>query len=490
MDDLSNRAIEGAPVEAAGAEGNLVSAPEFRPDAASAPPLPAQVGNLFDAANLAGRPPKPKLLSVSSAVPCYRDRMDEIRSMLVANRCLAVLFIDASHLAQVEHDYGSGIYAQVRDILQTLLLEMRGVKTRRDDLVTVAENHGDVFLVFLGKKREDRPFGQGDLETMADRIHGFLTRRLSRMTSSYLKGRPRIGIGYGLVLHNPLIREDRLVLQLIEEARQMAVLQEQRLWMKSKELLQEIILKEDVRTLFQPIVDLTSRVTLGFEGLTRGPSGTEYESPYMLFEVATESDLLFELDRLCHRNALSSAASMKPTHKLFVNLLPTTIRDPEFQGERMLQFLKERNLSPSRIVLEITERLAIENYDLFLEAMKTFTDQGFAIAIDDMGAGYSGLEKIVHLNPQYLKFDLMMVRDIHTSFVKREMLKAIHSLASNVGADVIAEGIERVEELETLLELGIPYGQGFLFARPQAQFVEIPTVARQAVAEVPGLIVD
>ena len=86
--------------------------------------------------------------------------------------------------------------------------------------------------------------------------------------------------------------------------------------------------------------------------------------------------------------------------------------------------------------------------------------------------------------------DLMMVRDIHTSFVKREMLKAIHSLASNVGADVIAEGIERVEELETLLELGIPYGQGFLFARPQAQFVEIPTVARQAVAEVPGLIVD
>jgi EAL domain-containing protein (putative c-di-GMP-specific phosphodiesterase class I) len=310
------------------------------------------------------------------------------------------------------------------------------------------------------------------------------------MTSSYLKGRPRIGIGYGLVLHNPLIREDRLVLQLIEEARQMAVLQEQRLWMKSKELLQEIILKEDVRTLFQPIVDLTSRVTLGFEGLTRGPSGTEYESPYMLFEVATESDLLFELDRLCHRNALSSAASMKPTHKLFVNLLPTTIRDPEFQGERMLQFLKERNLSPSRIVLEITERLAIENYDLFLEAMKTFTDQGFAIAIDDMGAGYSGLEKIVHLNPQYLKFDLMMVRDIHTSFVKREMLKAIHSLASNVGADVIAEGIERVEELETLLELGIPYGQGFLFARPQAQFVEIPTVARQAVAEVPGLIVD
>jgi EAL domain-containing protein (putative c-di-GMP-specific phosphodiesterase class I) len=241
---------------------------------------------------------------------------------------------------------------------------------------------------------------------------------------------------------------------------------------------------------FQPIVDLTTRATLGYEALTRGPQGTEYENPYMLFDIATESDLVFELDRLCRRSALSSASNLKASHKLFVNLLPTTIRDPEFQGERMLSFLEERNLSPSRIVLEITERLVIENYDLFLDAMKTFTDQGFSIAIDDMGAGYSGLEKIVHLSPRYLKFDLMMVRDIDTSFVKREMLKAIHSLAGRVGADVIAEGIERVEELDTLLELGIPYGQGFLFARPQSAFYEVAPIAESAVSEVPGLIVD
>jgi len=224
--------------------------------------------------------------------------------------------------------------------------------------------------------------------------------------------------------------------------------------------------------------------------LTRGPEGTEYESPYMLFDIADESDLLFELDRLCRRHALSAAASLNQDYKLFVNLMPTTLRDPEFQGERMLEFLAANNLSPSRIVLEITERLAIENYDLFLEAMRSLTDMGFDIAIDDMGAGYSGLEKIIHLNPRYLKFDLMMVRDIDTSFVKREMLKAIHSLAGNVGADVIAEGIERVEELDTLLELGIPYGQGFLFARPSKSFIEVASIRRHAVAEMPGLIVD
>ena len=423
-------------------------------------------------------------------VPCYRECSDTIHQMLEGNRSLALLYVDVSNLAEVEHDYGASIYEQVRAILTKLILDMQGSETRKDDLVTVNETHGDTFLIFLSKKRQERPFGQGDLEAMADRIHDYLTSRLSRMTSSYLRRRLKVGIGYSLVLHNPLINADRLVLQLIEEAKKMAAFQEHRLWVKSKELLQEIILKEDVRTLFQPVIDLRTRETIGFESLIRGPQGTEYESPYMLFDIATDSDLVFELDRLCRRHALTSASELKPEHKLFVNLLPTTIRDPEFQGERVLEFLKKYNLSPSRIVLEITERLAIENYELFLEAMKTFTDLGFEVAIDDMGAGYSGLEKIVHLNPNYLKFDLMMVRDIDSSFVKREMLKAIHSLAENVGADVIAEGIERVEELDTLLELGIPYGQGFLFARPGPGFVEIPAVEHRTDKAVPGLIVD
>ena len=441
----------------------------------------------------------PSMTNAGAAVevPCYRERLDEIHSRLEQNRSLALLYVDATNLAAVEHDYGAAIYDQVRAILTNLVLDMRGVETRQDDLVTVSESYGDTFLVFLSKKREERPFGHGDLEAMADRVHEYLTKRLSRMTSSYLRRRLMLGIGYGLVLHNPLINPDRLVLQLIDDAKRMSQIQEYRLACKSKEVLQEIILKEDVRTLFQPVLNLETRETLGFEALSRGPQGTEFESPYMLFDIATESDLVFELDRLCRRNAITSAGRLDKGQKLFVNLLPTTIRDPEFQGQKMLEFLEANKLSPSSIVLEITERLAIENYDLFLEAIKTFTDLGFQVAIDDMGAGCSGLEKIVHMKPDYLKFDLMMVRDIDTSFVKREMLKAIHSLANNVGAAVIAEGIERVEELETLIDLGIPYGQGFLFARPTPEFVRLQPIQtaqtaqhHHTVNEVPGLIVD
>jgi len=428
--------------------------------------------------------PTPTIVAPSH-LPTYRDKFDEIKKMLVSNKSLALLYIDASRLSQIEHDYGSQIYEEVLHLVTKLILDMRGMQTRQDDLVTVNEQHGDVFLIFLSKKREEKPFGKGDLEHLADRIHSYLSKRIYRMTCSYLRSRPKLGIGYGLVLHNPLIKEERLILKVIDEARQMAKFQGYRVEVKNKEILQEIILKEDVQTVFQPIVNMKDQSIVGYEALTRGPKGTEFESPYMLFDIATESDLLFELDRLCRRKALIGAANLEAPYKLFVNTLPMTIRDPEFQGQLMVDFLKGMNLHPSRIVLEITERLAIENYSLFLEAMNYFTDVGFAVAVDDMGAGYSGLEKIVHLKPNYLKFDLLMVRDIDTSFVKREMLKAILSLADKVKANVIAEGVETQEELKTLLDLGITYGQGFLFARPELGFAHQETASATANHTVP-----
>ena len=142
--------------------------------------------------------------------------------MIFDNRSLALLYIDASRLSQIEQDYGSQVYEDVLKLLTGLIMEMRGRQTRQNDLVTVNERHGDVFLIFLSKKREERPFGRGDLENLADRIHTYLSKRIYRMTCSYLRGRPKVSIGYGLVLHNPLIKEERLILKLIDDARRMA----------------------------------------------------------------------------------------------------------------------------------------------------------------------------------------------------------------------------------------------------------------------------
>jgi EAL domain-containing protein (putative c-di-GMP-specific phosphodiesterase class I) len=140
--------------------------------------------------------------------------------------------------------------------------------------------------------------------------------------------------------------------------------------------------------------------------------------------------------------------------------------DPDFQGAALIKLLEGLGLSPDRIVLEVSEQYAIENYTLFVEALQNFTQMGFSIAVDDIGAGYSGLEKIAHLNPRYLKFDMQLVRDIDQSNVKREMARALKTFADKMDSKIIAEGIERDGEREACAELGIDYGQGYLLARP------------------------
>src|SRR5262245_39601553 len=108
----------------------------------------------------------------------------------------------------------------------------------------------------------------------------------------------------------------------------------------------------------------------------------------------------------------------------------------------------------------------IKKYNIFRETMAYFTDLGMSFAVDDVGAGYSGLESIARLKPHFLKIDTSLVRDVHASVVNREMVKAIISLGKGIGATVIAEGIQVEEETKALMAMGIDYGQGFYPARP------------------------
>jgi EAL domain-containing protein (putative c-di-GMP-specific phosphodiesterase class I) len=150
--------------------------------------------------------------------------------------------------------------------------------------------------------------------------------------------------------------------------------------------------------------------------------------------------------------------------------MPSALYDPDFQGSNLIGLLDSLELAPNQVVFELTEKFAIENYSLFADAIHDFTQMGFAFAVDDIGAGHSGLEKIAHLSPQYLKFDMDLIRDIDTSFVRREIVTALKNLGEKMDSTIIAEGIERKEELETLVGLGVPYGQGYLLGRPEPKF--------------------
>ena len=133
-----------------------------------------------------------------------------------------------------------------------------------------------------------------------------------------------------------------------------------------------------------------------------------------------------------------------------MNTLPATMRDPQFRDKALIDFLDKAQVTPERIVIEITEHLVIENYDIFRDTMAYFTALGMSFAVDDVGAGYSGLETIAKLKPSYLKIDMGLVRDVHASAVNRRMVKALIALGHGIGAEVIAEGIQNEEEAQVL----------------------------------------
>jgi EAL domain-containing protein (putative c-di-GMP-specific phosphodiesterase class I) len=132
------------------------------------------------------------------------------------------------------------------------------------------------------------------------------------------------------------------------------------------------------------------------------------------------------------------------------------------------------------VTLEITERQVIENLNLYREAMHSFIELGFSFAIDDVGAGYSGLETIASLGATYLKIDMALVRDVHQKPISQQVVKAILDMGNGVGATVIAEGIQTVEEADAIQKLGIRYGQGYLFARPADPYAPKKVVVRSA----------
>jgi EAL domain-containing protein (putative c-di-GMP-specific phosphodiesterase class I) len=404
-----------------------------------------------------------------SAVP-YRDRLDELLVILDQHGSLGLLLIDLSQLSQVEHDYGSKAFEKVLAAASDLIVDLRGAEVRSTDIVATSDKGGDAFLVFLSQRRSKKTVRISELHVVANRVEDCLNQSLDKLASPYLRERLQVAVGSALVLHNPLVMPERLIARLIQEAWESVRLQRTQHRFKNRAQLQEILLNDEVRTFFQPIVDMRDASILGYEALTRGPEGSPLQSPLHLFEVAAEADLVFELDRLCRRRALVNSRGMPEAAKLFINILPSSMYDPDFHSEDLVKRLSGLGLNPEQMVFELTEKYAIENYSLFGEAVSNFTEMGFSIAVDDIGAGHSGLEKIAHLNPRYLKFDMELVREIHTSYVRREMVRALKILADRMGSTVIAEGIERPEEQNTLLELGIDYGQGFLLGRPAPLF--------------------
>ncbi|TQR19720.1 GGDEF domain-containing protein [Psychrobacillus vulpis] len=239
------------------------------------------------------------------------------------------------------------------------------------------------------------------------------------------------------------------------------------------ELFTYILEEKAIQTVFQPIISLQTGDVYGYEALSRGPENTALRNPETLFDYAMESGQLWELEHLCRGNALKYAHLLKAEGKLFLNVNPNIMNDPKFKQGFTKEFLSNFHMDSDCIVFEITEREAINNLKDFINTVDHYKKQFYQIAIDDVGSGYSGLNVITDVRPHFIKLDMKLIRHIDKDRTKQLLVKSLSEFAHYSQIHMIAEGIETKEELITLIDLGVHYGQGYYIQKPEKHLFSI-----------------
>lgn len=228
----------------------------------------------------------------------------------------------------------------------------------------------------------------------------------------------------------------------------------------------EVIEQNLLRPVFQPIVDLASGGTLGYEGLIRPAPPAPYANPASLFAAADASGHVVPLDLACVEAIVAAAARMPKELFLSVNMSPRTIEAPEFSAPVMLNILARYDFPPDRLIIELTEHQPIGDLQRVRHKLEACRDAGIRLAADDLGSGNSGLKLLSDLRFDVVKVDLGLIQRSSTSGASSAVVESIVAFASRTGALVIGEGVEQEEQVEQLTQLGVTAAQGYLFSRP------------------------
>jgi len=345
--------------------------------------------------------------------------LDEIERHLQTARRLGVLTITLLQHEDVNYE---GARQSISSFLSTYLL----ASMRRSDTLLHTGVRGNTQALFLGPPRSDRLLDLVDIAHVRKRLNNHM---LTEMTEAVVE-HYGVFVGASMVRRIRQISTQRVIQRGIESAFANAIGQR-------------------LRTVYQPIVDLTHHRTIGFEALTRVP--------------------LWKLERMSRHQALSTLPTIDTDQMLFLNIEADSFHDPELTSERFKQRLERAGISAGQVVFELTEHVRIKDFGELRSRLADYRKTGFRLAMDDVGAGHSGLQSIIELAPDFIKVDMSLVRDIDKHQIKQEMMAMIQSFADRTGCTLIAEGVERPGELAALTASGVRCAQGFLLAPPESR---------------------
>ena len=422
-------------------------------------PTPAQLADRVDRAEY-----ETMLYDFLTGLPTLPVMIERSRQIIKERGELVVLYFNFVRYSKIEEIYGWEKLDAVLETTASAVSEFLRDTALHTSRIMVSFTNDDDFVFFHVPATGVDAASDAEITEIIGRLQQSVAARIEAAHGEDIASLFDIYVGSAHVYYNPKTRLERLIYRGIREAANAAKSVEERERARKVADLRSALRDRAVYVDYHPIVYADSQKVFGYEALARGVPRT-LRSPEVMFEVAAEADLLWELSRLCRSRAIEGMNTrLSGDQLLFLNVDPQDFADPEFAATF------ERDVrDPSRVVIEITERTAIKDYPKFREKLNAFRDLGYRFAVDDAGSGYAGLGSIANLEPDFIKLDMSLINCIDTNFIKQNLVETMVRFANDQKAQVIAEGVERVEEMETVKALGVHLVQGFFIHHPGKQ---------------------
>lgn len=370
---------------------------------------------------------------------------------------VAVIVFHVKELLELKESGQQEKFNQLNACLKKIFKEVVIDKVHEGNLLSIHDYYADGITVLMNMKESAKRLTYMDdlISSISDEVRQGMNRIHSTSVT--------LSTGYMFVEHEHYPTEGA-----IDTAQRHAVVMAEAVSPMNEmhETITQIIDNEEINLLAQPIFDVATNKIKAYEVLTRGPRGTELESPLSLFAVARQTGRLYDLEKIVLEKSFKQISENESPQNVFINFTPVTLSDPRFLQDVEDMLRKYKGVYANQIVMEITERDPILNIKEFVENIKGLRKMGFRLAIDDTGSGYSSLYAIIEIMPEIIKIDRSVIENIDHNSVKETMLKGLLLIAKETGSVVVAEGIESIGEAMVLSRNRVDLAQGYYYARP------------------------
>ncbi len=384
----------------------------------------------------------------------YLLKLSTIRELMENQSQIGVVTINLD--TEYEELNGWELFDSKRYMLSIVLKSI--AKNNTNVIISVFAVRSGTFILFFPFDKED------DFKEFIKVVE----KSIGEYCNSEIFSDNYVEFAYDYLPLNKDIRIERMVETTVYKCLNKINNSREKNYEEGEEYLIKLLNEENISIYFQPIINIENNTLLAFELLSR-TNLSYFSNSDLLFKINSNYESYNKLESLCFKKIIDTINKKNMKVKYSINFSSDFILNHLMKDKNIKSIIGRELFMPSDFIIEITERDQIRDIIGFKHIIKELKNYGFKIAIDDVGSGYSTLGMISEINPDFIKYDLKLIRDIDKIPIKKKLLKSIIDFANNQNLILIAEGVETQEEYGTIKELGVKYAQGFYFHVPDKE---------------------